>query len=319
MEWSDSALCVRDIVLGRAAAGSRPGARRDAHHVALCIEGGAMRGVASAGMVAAIEQLGLLPAFDAVYGSSGGALNGAYLLAGQAAIGTTIYYENINNEKFISFARTFTSRPIVDIDFLVWHVMQHEKPLDTAAVVASAIPLYIVSSSVDTGERTVALAHDAGHLLRLLRAGATMPVMGGPPAEVDGGRYWDALLTEPVPVPVADTPPVTHVVALLTRCPGAPGPSLSWFERMYVLPRIASYSPALAARYRNRAHEYADLIRHIDQGVTPNGRPVLGVKPRGPAMDKLERRRDRLMDGAAQGFAAVSSAFGDERQASRSA
>lgn len=278
-----------------------------------------MRSVTSAGMVSAIEKLGLLSAFDVVYGSSGGALNGAYLLAGQAALGTTIYYENINNEKFISFARTLTSRPIVDIDFLVWHVMQHEKPLDTSAVLTSPIPLHIVSSNVDTGERTVTHANDADHLLRLLRAGATMPVMGGPPAQVNGGRYWDALLTEPVPVPVADAPPVTHLVALLTRCPGAPGPSLSLFERMYVLPRIASYSPVLAARYRNRTREYVDLIRHIDEGRTPNGRPVLGLKPCGPAMDKLERRRDRLMNGAAQGFDAVCSAFADERHASRSA
>jgi predicted patatin/cPLA2 family phospholipase len=316
---ADLARDVRDIVLRRVAEGSRPGARTDAHYLALCIEGGAMRGVTSAGMVSAIERLGLLPAFDVVYGSSGGALNGAYLLAGQAALGTTIYYENINNDKFISFARTLTSRPIVDIDFLVWHVMQREKPLDTAAVLASPIPLYIVSSNVDSGERTATRATSGDHLLRLLRAGATMPIIGGAPASVDGGRPWDALLTEPVPVPVADVPPVTHVVALLTRCDGAPGPTLSWFERMYVLPRIASYSPVLAARYRNRAQEYAALIRCIDEGRTPNGRPALGLKPCGPATDKLERRRDRLVSGAAQGFDAVCSVFGDERQASRSA
>jgi predicted patatin/cPLA2 family phospholipase len=319
VERSDPAQEVRDIVLQRVASGSRPGARHDPHRVALCIEGGAMRGVVSAGMVVAIEQLELLNAFDVVYGSSGGALNGAYLLAGQAALGTTIYYENINNDKFISFARALTSRPVVDIDFLVSHVMQHEKPLDTTAMLASPIPLHIVSSNVDTGERTVTLAKDRDHLLRLLRAGATMPVMSGPPAQIDGRRYWDALLTEPVPVPVADEAPVTHLVALLTRGPGATGPSLSWFDRLYVLPRIASYSPRLASRYVHRSREYVELIRRIDEGRTPNGRPVLGIKPRGLAIDKLERRRDRLMNGAAQGFEAVCSAFAAERQASKSA
>jgi predicted patatin/cPLA2 family phospholipase len=310
---------VRDIVLRRAAQGSRPGARNDPYRVALCIEGGAMRGVTSAGMVSAFEELGLLPAFDAVYGSSGGALNGAYLLAGQAAIGTTIYYENINNPKFISFARTFSSRPVIDIDFLVWHVMQREKPLDTAAVLASPIPLFIVSSNVDTGDCSVVRASNPNHLLQMLRASATMPIMAGPPASVDGERYWDALLTEPVPVRVADEAPVTHLVALLTRCPGAPGPTLSWFERMYVLPKIASYSLKLAERYRQRNGEYVDLIQCIDSGRTANGRPVLGVKPVGPGTNKLERRRDRLMDGAAQGFDAVCSAFAADRHSSSSA
>jgi predicted patatin/cPLA2 family phospholipase len=310
---------VRDIVLRRTADGSRPGERDDPYRVALCIEGGAMRGVTSAGMVSALEELGLLHAFDAVYGSSGGALNGAYLLAGQAALGTTIYYENINNEKFISFARTFSSRPVIDIDFLVWHVMQHEKPLDTAAVLASPIPLFIVSSDVDTGERSLVQATDADQLLQMLRAGATMPIMAGPPASVGGGRYWDALLTEPVPVPAADKAPVTHLVVLLTRCAGAPGPTLSWFERFYVLPKIASYSPKLAERYRTRTREYVDLIERLDNGRTANGRPVLALKPVGPGTDKLERRRDRLMNGAAQGFDAVCSAFADRLQASRSA
>ncbi|WP_416382280.1 hypothetical protein [Nocardia transvalensis] len=35
-------------------------------------------------MVMALEELGLLACFDAVYGSSAGALNGAWLLCGRA-------------------------------------------------------------------------------------------------------------------------------------------------------------------------------------------------------------------------------------------
>jgi len=78
-----------------------------------------MRGVVSGGMVVALEQLGLLECFDAIYGSSAGAMNGAYFLAGQAALGTTIYYDNINNRHFIDFARALRGRPVVDLDFLV--------------------------------------------------------------------------------------------------------------------------------------------------------------------------------------------------------
>ena len=62
-----------------------------------------MRGVISAGMVVALEQLGCSRCFDAVYGSSAGAINGAFFVAGQAGLGTTIYYENINHREFIDF------------------------------------------------------------------------------------------------------------------------------------------------------------------------------------------------------------------------
>ena len=63
---------VAEILRRRAArtAGRRTATARS---VALAVEGGAMRGVVSAGMVSALEALGLVDAFDAVYGSSAGA------------------------------------------------------------------------------------------------------------------------------------------------------------------------------------------------------------------------------------------------------
>ena len=69
-------------VLGeRARAGSLPGERRDGLRVALAIEGGGMRGTISAGMALALDELGLVSAFDAVYGASAGAITGAWLLS----------------------------------------------------------------------------------------------------------------------------------------------------------------------------------------------------------------------------------------------
>ena len=69
---------------GRVAASPAPG--DDGLRIALVIEGGGMRGVISAGMALALDELGLVPAFDAVYGASAGAITGAWLLSrpGQA-------------------------------------------------------------------------------------------------------------------------------------------------------------------------------------------------------------------------------------------
>ena len=47
--------------------------RPDGARVALVVEGGGMRGAVSAGMVIAIDELGLTGSFDAVYGASAGA------------------------------------------------------------------------------------------------------------------------------------------------------------------------------------------------------------------------------------------------------
>jgi predicted acylesterase/phospholipase RssA len=65
----------------RARAGSLPGERGDGIRVALAIEGGGMRGTISAGMALALDELGLVSAFDAVYGASAGAITGTWLLS----------------------------------------------------------------------------------------------------------------------------------------------------------------------------------------------------------------------------------------------
>src|SRR5947209_18409474 len=82
---------VVQAILRRREEGSKPGRRTDGRRIALVIEGGGMRGVVSAGMTAAIEQLGLHDAFDEVHGASAGAFNGAFLLAGQASYLTALY------------------------------------------------------------------------------------------------------------------------------------------------------------------------------------------------------------------------------------
>ncbi|HUA72109.1 MAG TPA: patatin-like phospholipase family protein, partial [Solirubrobacteraceae bacterium] len=110
---------VVQTILRRASEGSRPGSRTDGRRVALVIEGGGMRGVVSAGMASAIEQLGLRDAFDEVHGASAGAFNAAFLLAGQAAYLTALYPHGFGDPSFVDFFATVRGRrPIFDMDYV---------------------------------------------------------------------------------------------------------------------------------------------------------------------------------------------------------
>ena len=296
-------------------AGSRPGHRTDNARVALCIEGGAMRGVISGGMVLALQQLGLVHAFDAVFGSSAGAMNGAYMLAGQAPFGTTIYYEDINNRHSIDFGRPFHGRPIVDLDYLVHDVMGRRKRLDVEAVLRSAVALHMLATHVSTGERHLFSSwSDRDDFMRGLRAGATMPVVAGAPYAYRNSHYWDAVMTEPIPTRTAEACGFSYIVALLTRPRGHGGPQLSLVERLMVLPRIRAASPALADRYAVRGREYAALAQAAWGESGPEGRAaVLPIGPTARAVGKLEKRRHVLVQGAIAGALAVFDAFGFAR------
>lgn len=298
-----------DILRARAARGS-VAPHGDGVRVALAIEGGGMRGVVSAGMVAGLEALGLTGAFDAVYGSSAGAINGAYFLAGQAAFGATIYSEDINNRSFIDLMRPLRGRPIVDLDFLLNDVAVRRKPLHVDRVLASPTPLLALATDVATAAATVLTGFpDAQALFGALGAGARMPVIAGDPVGYRGRMFLDASLSEPIPVASAESAGYSHVLVLLTR-PDTAEHRLSWFDRLYVVPRLTRVSPALARRYATRFRAYTATIECLRAGRGPAGRAaVLTVRAAGAAVSKLERRSDVLAAAAAAGRDAVLALF----------
>lgn len=300
---------IIDILKQRRARGSRP-PHGDGASVALAVEGGAMRGVISAGMVSGLEELGLAGAFDAVYGSSAGAINAAYFLAGQAALGTTIYYEDINTRDFIDHWRPLRGQPIVDLSFVIDEVMVRRKALDVARVLAAPSPLSVLATDVATGRSAVLGGFtSARDLFSALRAGATMPVVAGTPYPHREGRYVDASLSEPIPVPSAEAAGHTHVLALLTR-PGRMHGRASVFDRYFVGPRLRQWSAPLADQYLNRGDPYAELLSNIEAGTGPLGRAsVLGLRVPELVVHKLERDPAHLRGGAARGRDVALAAF----------
>jgi len=141
---------VVQTVLRRRDERSRPGARTDGRRIALVIEGGGMRGVVSAGMTAAIEQLGLRDAFDEVHGASAGAFNAAFLLAGQAAYLTTLYQHGFGDPRFVSVLRALRGGPAFDMDYVIDHVWTHQRPLRFEAIRSSGITLHCTATDADS-------------------------------------------------------------------------------------------------------------------------------------------------------------------------
>lgn len=302
---------VIDILRARVARGSCA-PHNDGANIALAVEGGAMRGVVSAGMVWALEDLGYVDAFDAVYGSSAGAISSAYFLAGQAGLGTTIYFEDINNRLFIDPSRALIGRPIVDLGYLINDVAMFRKRLDVDRVLRSPTPLSVLATDVDT-RQTVVFRNFAGatQLLGALRAGATMPVVAGAPFVHDARRLLDASLSEPIPLSSAEAGGHSHIVVLMTRS-GVMREQPSAFDRYFVGPRLRRLSPALAAQYLSRAEPYSAIVKAIDSGRGLAGTSeVIGVRVEGLRISKLERRRDVLVAAARRGYERIEQLFGE--------
>ena len=202
----------------RQESGSQPGSRADGAVLGLAIEGGGTRGVIGAGMAAALEHLGMTNVFDVMVGSSAGAFNCAYLMAGQAPFGTTIYYDDLpHGFRRIRLASALTGQTL-DMGFVMDDVVTRRKPLNLKAVLGSPIDLGIVVSDVETRKPVLARSFsDEADLLGALRATASVPVLCGPPVMYRGRLVTDGGLYQPFPYPSAIDMGATHVLVLTTR------------------------------------------------------------------------------------------------------
>src|SRR5256714_14007777 len=162
-----------ELIKERACRIRQGGSPVDGRKVALIVEGGAMRGVISCAALMGLEELGMTEVFDEVYGASAGAVNAAYFLAGQASYATTIYYQKINNTRFI---RRFWHRKIVDIDDLFDSIIAGDRPLRLDKVLASRARFLITIADASTGESFLSDARSSETpLLTLLKASTAMP------------------------------------------------------------------------------------------------------------------------------------------------
>jgi predicted patatin/cPLA2 family phospholipase len=207
--------CTIDLLKDRALRRSRGDSSGDGRKAALIVEGGAMRGVISCAALMGLEELGMTNVFDDVYGASAGAVNAAYFLAGQAAYATTIYYQKINNTRFI---RRFWSRKIVDLDDLFDSIIAGERPLYVDRVLQSKSRLFITIGDASTGEAFLVEARPgATSLLTLLKASAAMPLFYNQLVCVDGRDCFDGALINPLPVLEAIEAGCTDLLVVLTR------------------------------------------------------------------------------------------------------
>ena len=179
-----------------------------------------MRGTVSAGMALALHESGLVSAFDAVYGSSAGAITGAWLLSSTPE-GLRGWADPDYAKTLIRWSSLLRGRPVVDVRTLVEVVYQTEFPMDFDSVLASPVEYHPLGTDAESGESTDLrpLIDDPVELRLALRASASLPFLAGPPVELRGRRFYDAGVAESVPFRTPRAQGATHVLVLRSRRP----------------------------------------------------------------------------------------------------
>jgi len=285
--------------------------------IALVVEGGGMRGAVSGGMALGLDELGLSQAFDAAYGSSAGTLNAMWLVSGRVRDGIPTWTDRRLVHELISRRRALLRRgPVVDVRRLVEERYEQLSPGLFDAVLGGSTELHPIATVVETGEPLDLHPRiaDARSLRLALRASAALPLLAGPPVELDGRRLIDAGLSAAIPFRAALADGATHVLVLRSRRAGetaAPPGRLSGMLTARALRRVA---PALETAFRTRARREAEdealLARHdADPGLGP---AILSLRPApgSPVPGRLERDMDVIRAGLEAGRVAAHAVLG---------
>ncbi|MFI6865748.1 patatin family protein [Nocardia sp. NPDC050406] len=298
---------VGELIAQRHREGSAPGARADAARLALVIEGGSSRGAYSHGMAMALEELGLTNCFDAVYGASAGALNGAWLLCGRAVDSRRAWHPTVIN-RVISPTRALRGGPVVDTHFLVHSVYERIVPMDFPAILANPVTFHPIAT--DTADGTAVDLHpfitDVPTLQRALRATTCLPILAGRSIPLGGRRYVDAGLSESVPVATALAQGATHVLVLRTRRADEKPSVPSRLETRVVANFLSRHAPGTVDSWMARAE-----IQHREEAAMTANPAVLQIRPPAgaPPIGRVGRNATVIQQALDLGHAATLTAL----------
>lgn len=229
----------------------------------LVIEGGGMKAAYANGVLTAFEQAGYRP-WDAVYGTSAGGALACWYSAGQSEYAEETW-KYARDRDILSFRRWVTRRgPLLDHDVLISRIYQREHPLDLDAVAASAHPVIVTATDIDSATVRYVDVRRQG-VLDWIRATGRLPLTSNGPVTIDGRRYVDGGVLDPVPVghPIAQG--ARHLTVILNKPRGHVETSPRWAVRLSER-RYPRLGPAFALHESMKLDAIA-LVENPPEGV----------------------------------------------------
>lgn len=139
----------------------------------LVLEGGAMRGIYTAGVLDVFMEHGIT--FDGVIGVSAGALHGCSFVSGQKGRSLRYYMKYRNDRHFMSMWSLLRTGDVVGEKFCYHDIPERLDPYDYEAFLKSNTRFYAVCTNVETGEAEYIPITDMLGQVDVMRASASMP------------------------------------------------------------------------------------------------------------------------------------------------
>lgn len=182
--------------------------------VALVLEGGAMRGLYTAGVLDALLDTNIK--IDGIIGVSAGALFGVNYKSKQKGRALRYNLKYANDKRYMSLNSLLKTGNLVNTEFAYHELPTKLDIFDEETYSKTKTDFYAVITNINTGKPEYKKIINATIQVDELRASGSMPYLSQP-VKIDNNYYLDGALGDSIPVEKAKDMGYDKIIVVLTR------------------------------------------------------------------------------------------------------
>lgn len=256
--------------------------------VGLVLEGGAMRGLYTAGVLDVFMDNNIH--IDGIVGVSAGVLFGVNYVSGQR--GRVLRYNKrfIKDKRYMGLMCLITTGNIVSKDFSYYEIPTKLDVFDEKAFEESNTEFYATVTNIETGEPEYIKLENIFRQMEVLRATSAMPFVSQF-VELDNKKYLDGGIADSVPIDKCKSLGYDKIIVVLTR-------PIEYRKKKgnKVLANIKYRKyPNLVNTINNRYKNYNETIEKIID--MENKKEIFVIRPsRTLKIKRIEKNIDKLQE-----------------------
>lgn len=254
--------------------------------VCLVLEGGAMRGIYTAGVIDVFLKRNIH--VDAIIGTSAGALFGINYVSNQKERAIRYNKHYCKRKDYMGFYSLITTGNIMNKEFCFDKLVNELDPFDFETFKNSKTKFYATVTNLETGEAEYPEIKDFNQDMEYLRASGSMPCLSKI-VEINSNKYLDGGIADSIPLRKAKEMGYGKIIVVTTR-------PIEYRKEKYTLwPFKIKYKdyPKFIERISNRHLEYNEIVEEIikeeKEGKIFVIRPTKKVK-----ISKIEKNPEKI-------------------------
>ena len=231
----------------------------NSNKVALVLEGGAMRGLYTAGVIDVFMQNGIR--IDTIFAVSAGALFGVNYKSKQMGRALRYNLKYARDKRYMGLYSLFTTGDIMNREFCFNKLVYELDPFDIETYNNSKVEFYAVVTNVGTGKAEYIEIKDGSKDLEYLRASGSMPFVSNL-VEINGNKYLDGAVSDPIPLNKVLELGYKKIIVVQTR-PADYSKSKPWLPFGFVYRKYPNFVKT-ANKIYIKYNETLDLIKKYE-------------------------------------------------------